>query len=113
MNDPSWLEPIKRRIRELREKTKLIEEETERIKEQNKHLRELVFSKYDIRTQPFKTNALTIHQLKEILSVLPDTNEYGEDYEVWIGDGGSFSNVVKCVCALNKREDGCDIMLEI
>jgi hypothetical protein len=67
----------------------------------------------DIRKQSFTTDALTIRQLKEILSVLPDTNEYGEDYEVWTGDGGSFSNVIKSVCALNKREDGCDIILEV
>ena len=67
----------------------------------------------DVRKQPFYTDALTIRQLKEILSVLPDTNEYGEDYEVWTGDGGSFSKCVTRVWCLNKREDGCDIILEI
>jgi hypothetical protein len=67
----------------------------------------------DIRKQPFYTDALTIRQLKEILSVLPDTNEYGEDYEVWIGDKNSFtSNCVTSVWSLNKRDDGCDIILE-
>ena len=67
----------------------------------------------DIRTKPFTTNALTIRELKEILSVLPDTNEYGEDYEVWIGDKNSFqSNPVKSVWSLNLREDGCDVILE-
>ena len=67
----------------------------------------------DIRNQPFTTDALTIKQLKEILSVLPDTNEYGEDYEVWIGNPKNFlSNPVKSVWSLNKREDGCDIILE-
>jgi len=67
----------------------------------------------DIRKQPFYTDALTIRQLKEILSVLPDTNEYGEDYEVWIGDKNSFtSNCVTSVWCLNKRDDGCDIILE-
>jgi hypothetical protein len=66
----------------------------------------------DIRTQPYTTDALTIRELKQILSVLPDTNECGEDYEVWMSTGNNLSSVVKCVCALNKREDGCDIMLE-
>jgi hypothetical protein len=39
----------------------------------------------DIRNQPFTTDALTIRELKEILSVLPDKNEYGEDFEVLDG----------------------------
>ena len=68
----------------------------------------------DIRTKPFRTDALTIRQLKEILGVLPDTDEYGEDYEVWIGDKNSFtSNCVTSVWCLNKREDGCDIILRV
>ena len=67
----------------------------------------------DIRTKPFTTDALTIRELKEILSVLPDTNEYGEDYEVWIGDKNSFtSNVVKSVWSLDLKDNGCDIILE-
>ena len=67
----------------------------------------------DIRTKPFTTDALTIRQLKEILSVLPDTNEYGEDYEVWIGDKNSFtSNCVTSAWSLNKTDDGCDIIFE-
>lgn len=67
----------------------------------------------DIRTKPFTTDALTIRQLKEILSVLPDTNEYGEDCEVWIRDKNSFtSNCVTSVWSLNKTDDGCDIIFE-
>lgn len=67
----------------------------------------------DIRTKPFITDALTIRELKEILSHLPDTDEYGEDYEVWIGDKNSFtSNVVKSVWSLNLNDNGCDIILE-
>ena len=67
----------------------------------------------DIRTAPFITNTLTIRKLKEILSVLPDTNEYGDDYEVWIGSQNDFSSSsVKSVWALNKTDSGCDIILE-
>jgi chaperonin cofactor prefoldin len=66
----------------------------------------------DIRNQPFTTDALTIRQLKEILSVLPDTNEYGEDCEVWMSVGNNLSNVVKSVWSLNLRSDSCDIILE-
>jgi len=66
----------------------------------------------DIRNQPFTTDALTIRELKEILSVLPDKNEYGEDFEVWMSVGNNLSNVVKSVWSLNLRNDGCDIILE-
>ena len=66
----------------------------------------------DIRNQPFTTDALTIRELKEILSVLPDKNEYGEDFEVWMSIGNNLSNVVKSVWSLNLRNDGCDIILE-
>ena len=67
----------------------------------------------DIRTQPFTTDdALTLKQLKEILRVLPDTNEYGEDFEVWMSVGNNLSNPVKSVWSLNLRNDGCDIILE-
>ena len=67
----------------------------------------------DIRTAPYLTDTLTIRKLKEILSVLPDTNEYGDDYEVWIGSQNDFSaSIVKSVWSLNKTDDGCDIILE-
>lgn len=67
----------------------------------------------DIRTEPFITNTLTIRKLKEILSGLPDTNEYGDDYEVWIGSQNDFSSSsVTSVWSLNKTDSGCDIILE-
>lgn len=67
----------------------------------------------DIRKHPaVALDGLTIRQMKEILSVLPDKNEYGEDYEIWIDSGRGLSNPVIDVWALNKREDGCDILLK-
>jgi hypothetical protein len=67
----------------------------------------------DIRVAPFFTDTLTIRKLKEILSVLPDTNEYGDDYEVWIGNQNDFSSSpVVFVWSLNKTDTGCDIILE-
>jgi hypothetical protein len=67
----------------------------------------------DIRKKPFATDTLTIHKLKEILSVLPDTDENGDDYEVWIGNLNDFtSSPVKSVWSLNKTENGCDIIFE-
>lgn len=67
----------------------------------------------DIREAPFFTDTLTIRKLKEILSVLPDTNEYGDDYEVWIGNQNDFSSSpVASVWSLNKTDTGCDIILE-
>jgi hypothetical protein len=67
----------------------------------------------DIRIAPYLTDTLTIRKLKEILSVLPDINEYGDDYEVWIGSQNDFSSSpVASVWTLNKTDDGCDIILE-
>ena len=67
----------------------------------------------DIRTAPYLTDTLTIRKLKEILSALPDTNEYGDDYEVWIGSQKDFtSSSATSVWALNKTDNGCDIILE-
>lgn len=67
----------------------------------------------DIRKAPFITDTLTIRKLKEILSILPDTNEDGDDYEVWIGNQNNFtSSPVTSVWSLDKRDDGCDIILE-
>ena len=67
----------------------------------------------DIRQNPFITDTLTIRKLKEILSVLPDSNEIGDDYEVWIGNQHSFtSSPVTSVWTLNKDFNGCDIILE-
>jgi hypothetical protein len=66
----------------------------------------------DIRTSPFTTDALTIRELKEILSALPDSNDNGEEFEVWFSCGNNSSNVVKKVWPLNLGNDGCDIILE-
>lgn len=67
----------------------------------------------DIQSKPFFTDALTIRQLKEILANLPEANEYGEEYEVWVDDqSGNFSNCVTSVWTLNAREAGSDIILK-
>lgn len=70
--------------------------------------------KNNIRVNPSITeNGLTIRELKDIINGLPDKNDWGEDYEVWVGTGDNLSNIVKSVCALNKRNSGCDLLLEI
>ena len=56
-------------------------------------------------------NGITIRQLKEYVKNLPETDEFGEDYEVWLDDG-AFSNVCKEIWLLNKREDGQDLLLK-
>jgi len=67
----------------------------------------------DIRQNVFTTDTLTIRKLKEILSFLPDSNENGDDYEVWIGNQYKFtSSPVTSVWSLNKDTTGCDIILE-
>lgn len=67
----------------------------------------------DIRKKPFIANALTVRQLREIMSFLPDADEYGNEYEVWIGGQDNFSSSpATSVWALNKTEAGCDIIIE-
>ena len=55
-------------------------------------------------------NGITIAQLKEYVKDLPEKDEYGEDFEVWMStpDAVMVSNVVKQICRLNKG----DIILE-
>lgn len=67
----------------------------------------------DIRETPFIVeNGLTIQKLKEILSILPDKNEYGEDFEVRIGTNDNSSISIKYVLSLDIRDTGCDILLQ-
>lgn len=51
-------------------------------------------------------NGLTVRELKEIIKDWPEENEYGEPCEVWLGDGGGFSNQAREVSALNLRSNG-------
>ena len=37
-------------------------------------------------------NGITIKELKEYVKDLPEEDEYGEDYTVWIGTKEGFSN---------------------
>lgn len=68
----------------------------------------------EIRQSPFENpNGLTVRELKQILSSLPEENENGEEFEVWLDVGDGLSSPVKSVCALNRREDGCDILLGV
>lgn len=57
-------------------------------------------------------NGLTIKELKELIKDLPEENEYGEPFEVWIETGRGLSSPVKSVWPLNKRDSGNDIVLE-
>lgn len=55
-------------------------------------------------------NGVTIKQLKELVKDLPEIDESGNDYEVWIGDDNEgTSNAVKSIWPLN----GGDIILYI
>ena len=66
-----------------------------------------------IMKSPFiNSGGVTVKELKEILSRLPDTDENGELYEVWIGTGEGTSSPVTSVWALNKKQTGCDVLLE-
>ena len=62
-------------------------------------------------------NGMTVADLKRLIADWPETDEYGEPCEVWLGDGGCLSNQAKELSSLNMRqsEDGtkqwADILL--
>ena len=49
---------------------------------------------------------ITIKQLKELVKDLPEENEYGESYEVWVEntDDERLSNSAKTIMNLNKGD---------
>jgi hypothetical protein len=62
-------------------------------------------------------NGMTVRELKELIKVWPETNQYGEDCEVWIETGHNLSSPVTTVGPLNRREDdagnmSADLILE-
>jgi len=66
-----------------------------------------------IMKNPFiNTGGVTVKELKEILSRLPDTDENGELYEVWVGNTDVTNSPVTSVWSLNKKQNGCDVLLE-
>jgi hypothetical protein len=49
---------------------------------------------------------ITIRELKELVKDLPEADEYGEDYEVWVEntDNNGLSNAAKTIMQLNKGD---------
>jgi hypothetical protein len=58
------------------------------------------------------TFGITIAELKAVVKDLPETDEYGDPYEVWIGNEQGTSNVAKSIWPLNKGERGQDILID-
>lgn len=54
---------------------------------------------------------LTIAELKEFLSTIPDKDPSGNDYEVWIGSESSTSSECIDASKLNENSNGSDIIL--
>ena len=50
------------------------------------------------------TNGITIKELKEYVKDLPEQDQFGEDFEVWISDIDSTSNVCKEIHKLNNGD---------
>jgi len=57
-------------------------------------------------------NGMTVADLKRIVKDLPEHDEYGDPFEVWIGNTSGTSNIVHGICPLNPDENGSDIILE-
>jgi hypothetical protein len=51
-------------------------------------------------------NGITIKELKTLINSLPETDEYGDDYEIWIEntDAEGLSNPVKTIMQLNQGD---------
>ena len=51
-------------------------------------------------------NGITIKELKELVKNLPEKDEYGEDFELWVTntDDGMLSNVATKITRLNKGD---------
>ena len=60
-----------------------------------------------------KPNGLTIKELKEIIKNMPDNDNNGEPYEVWIHTSKGLSSPVKEISPLNKSEHGSDIIFGV
>ena len=57
-------------------------------------------------------NGMTLKELKEIIKDLPEEDENGEPYEVWITDTSTgWTNVVHEFASLNLTKLGSDILL--
>ena len=56
-------------------------------------------------------NGITIRELKQYIANLPEQNEAGDDYEVWLQSGEGVSSVCTSIQLLNKTEHGSDILL--
>lgn len=56
-------------------------------------------------------NGMTVAELKEMVRDWPETDEYGDPCEVWLGDGCGFSNQAKLASPLNMRRNHNDTML--
>ena len=55
-------------------------------------------------------NGITIKQLKELVKDLPEQDEYGDDFELWVmNKDGNTSNIAKSIMQLNRG----DLIVEI
>ena len=56
-------------------------------------------------------NGITVKELKELVKDLPEQDENGEDFELWVmnTDGSSMSNVAASIMQLNRG----DLIVEI
>jgi DNA-binding transcriptional MerR regulator len=58
-------------------------------------------------------NGLTVKELKELIKDWPETDEHGEDCEVWIETGSNLSSPVTIVSPLNMRNENGIVSADI
>lgn len=59
-----------------------------------------------------RNNGITVADLRGRLDQIPDIDENGEPYTVWVGNGNGTSSEAKELWPLNKTANGCDILIE-
>lgn len=57
------------------------------------------------------TNGISIADLKRFLQHLPELDDDGDDYQVWLKSGDGVSSPCTAIRLLNLSDDGSDIML--
>ena len=60
-------------------------------------------------------NGMTVAELKRLVADWPETDEYGEPCEVWLGNGSGLSNQAREISPLNMREnkDGTKVWADV
>jgi hypothetical protein len=61
--------------------------------------------------QVINNNGITLKELKQLISDLPESDMSGNEYEVWLQSGTGITSICKAIVPLNNHSGGSDIAL--